>query len=146
MLQSVTECYRVLQSFAVCYRVFLAHLLGPIFGLVIFVNGGRADGNRENVLFNDVVCHKGSNFGLSIYFKINLAIPRLFFLFVLGIEDLAVRCGSNAQGEGVNVSSDSFSPFILSTIIIFIFRIALGELPSYAFTKHFVTFPIWVLS
>ena len=110
-------------------------------GCFIFINGGGAEGNRENVLFND-----GSNCGLSIYFKLNLAIPHLFFLFVLGIEDLAVRCGSNAQGEGVNVSSDSFSPFILSTIIIFIFRIALGELPSYAFTKRFVTFPIWVLS
>ena len=33
MLQSVTECYRVLQSVTACYRVFLAHLLGPIFGL-----------------------------------------------------------------------------------------------------------------
>ena len=110
-------------------------------GCFIFINGGGAEGNRENVLFND-----GSNCGLSIYFKLNLAIPHLFFLFVLGIEDLAVRCGSNAQGEGVNVSSDSFSPFILSTIIIFIFRIALGELPSYAFTKRFVTFPMCVLS
>ena len=40
VLQSVTECYRVLQSVTVlesvteCYRVFLAHLLGPISGLV----------------------------------------------------------------------------------------------------------------
>ena len=54
MLQSVTECYRVLQSVTeyyivlqstaeYCrvlqniteyYRVFLAHLIGPIFGLV----------------------------------------------------------------------------------------------------------------
>ena len=69
---------------------------------------GGAEGNRENVLFNDVVCHKGSYCGLSIYFKFN------FFLFVLGIEDLAVRCGSNAQGEGVNVSSGSCFSFILS--------------------------------
>ena len=37
VLQSVTECYRVLQSVTECtkyYKVFLAHLLGPIFGLV----------------------------------------------------------------------------------------------------------------
>ena len=38
MLQSVTEYYRVLQSVTECYRVLqsinLAHLLGPIFGLV----------------------------------------------------------------------------------------------------------------
>ena len=41
VLQSVTECYRVLQSATECYRVEqsftetnLAHLLGPIFGLV----------------------------------------------------------------------------------------------------------------
>ena len=34
MLQSVTECDRVLQSVTECYSVFLAHLLGPIFGLV----------------------------------------------------------------------------------------------------------------
>ena len=43
MLQCVTECYiqsikeykRVLQKITEYYRVFLAHLLGPIFGLVI---------------------------------------------------------------------------------------------------------------
>ena len=42
MLQSVTECYRLLQSISnrvlqnitEYYRVFLAHLLGPISGLV----------------------------------------------------------------------------------------------------------------
>ena len=37
VLQSVAECYRVyrvLQSVTECYRVFLAHLLGPISGLV----------------------------------------------------------------------------------------------------------------
>ena len=34
MLQSVAECCRVLQSVTECFRVFLAHLLGPIFGLV----------------------------------------------------------------------------------------------------------------
>ena len=44
MLQSVTECYRILQSITEnsrvlqnikeYYRVFLAHLLGPISGLV----------------------------------------------------------------------------------------------------------------
>ena len=42
-------------------------------GCFIFINGGGAEGNRENVLFND-----GSNCGLSIYFKLNLAIPHLF--------------------------------------------------------------------
>ena len=36
MLYSVTECYIVLQSVTECYRVFLAHLLGPIFGLVFY--------------------------------------------------------------------------------------------------------------
>ena len=36
VLQSVTECYRVLQSVTDCYWVFLAHLLGPILGLVIY--------------------------------------------------------------------------------------------------------------
>ena len=42
MLQSVTECYRVLQSITEYFRVLqsitetnLAHLLGPIFGLVL---------------------------------------------------------------------------------------------------------------
>ena len=34
VLQSVTECYRLLQSITEYYRVILAHLLGPIFGLV----------------------------------------------------------------------------------------------------------------
>ena len=56
MLESVTECYRVLQSITEnsrvlqnikeYYRVFLAHLLGPISGLVSFtidllVSGGQ---------------------------------------------------------------------------------------------------------
>ena len=41
---------------------------------------GGAEGNRENVLFNDVVCHKGSNCGLTIYYKLNLAIPRLLLI------------------------------------------------------------------
>ena len=35
LLRSVTECYSVLQSVTECYRVFLAHLLRPIFGLVL---------------------------------------------------------------------------------------------------------------
>ena len=34
VLQSVRACKRVLQSVTECYRVFLAHLLGPISGLV----------------------------------------------------------------------------------------------------------------
>ena len=34
VLQSVTEGNRVLQSVTEYYRVFLAHLLGPISGLV----------------------------------------------------------------------------------------------------------------
>ena len=34
MLLFVTECFRVLQSVTEYYRVFLAHLLGPISGLV----------------------------------------------------------------------------------------------------------------
>ena len=47
MLESVTECYRVLQSITEnsrvlqnikeYYRVFLAHLLGPISGLVLMM-------------------------------------------------------------------------------------------------------------
>ena len=38
VLQNVIECYsRVLQSVTECYRVFLAHLLGPIFGLVLYM-------------------------------------------------------------------------------------------------------------
>ena len=44
--QSVTECYRLLQSISnrvlqnitEYYRVFLAHLLGPISGLVFLQN------------------------------------------------------------------------------------------------------------
>ena len=43
MLQSVTECNKMLQSVTECYRVLqsstktnLAHLLGPIFGLVFW--------------------------------------------------------------------------------------------------------------
>ena len=79
---------------------------------LILINGGGAEVNKEHGLFNDVVCHKVSNCGLFVYYKLNLAIPRLIFLLVLGIEDLAVRCGSNAQGEGVNVSSDSCSPHL----------------------------------
>ena len=35
-LQSITEYYRVLQSITEYYGVFLAHLLGPISGLVSF--------------------------------------------------------------------------------------------------------------
>ena len=34
MLQSITEYNRVLRNIREYYRVFLAHLLGPIFGLV----------------------------------------------------------------------------------------------------------------
>ena len=34
MLQSITECYRVLQSVTKYHRVLVAHLLGPISGLV----------------------------------------------------------------------------------------------------------------
>ena len=34
VLQSITEYNRVLQNITEYYRVFLAHLLGPIFGLV----------------------------------------------------------------------------------------------------------------
>ena len=45
----------------------------------ILINGGGAEVKREHVLFNDVVCHKGSNCGLSVYYKLNLAIPRLIF-------------------------------------------------------------------
>ena len=47
VVQSATECYRVLQSVTEscrvflsvteCYRVFLAHILRPIFGLVILL-------------------------------------------------------------------------------------------------------------
>ena len=37
VLQSVTECCRVLQSVTDSYRVFLAHLLGLIFGLVVII-------------------------------------------------------------------------------------------------------------
>ena len=36
VLQSIREYCRILQSVAECYRVFLAHRLGPIFGLVFF--------------------------------------------------------------------------------------------------------------
>ena len=36
MLQSITECYRVLQCVTE-YRVFLAHLHGPTFGLVFLL-------------------------------------------------------------------------------------------------------------
>ena len=35
VLQSDTEYYRVLQNITEYYRGFLAHLLGPIFGLVL---------------------------------------------------------------------------------------------------------------
>ena len=34
-LQSISEYYRVLESVAEYYKLFLTHLLGPIFGLVI---------------------------------------------------------------------------------------------------------------
>ena len=37
MLQSVTECHRVLQSVTEYYRLFLAYLLGPFFGLVFII-------------------------------------------------------------------------------------------------------------
>ena len=39
VLQNVTECYIVLQSVTECYREFLAHLLGPFFGLVLIGAG-----------------------------------------------------------------------------------------------------------
>ena len=35
VLKSITECYRVLQNITEYYSVFIAHLLGPIFGLVL---------------------------------------------------------------------------------------------------------------
>ena len=65
MLQSVTECYRVLQSITEnsrvlqnikeYYRVFLAHLLGPISGLVfslasfllLFPNASSSDNDDD---------------------------------------------------------------------------------------------------
>ena len=37
VLQSIAECYRLLQSITEYYRVFLAHLLGPIFGLIWYI-------------------------------------------------------------------------------------------------------------
>ena len=37
LLQSITEYNRVLQNITKYYKVFLAHLLGPIFGLAVFV-------------------------------------------------------------------------------------------------------------
>ena len=53
MLESVTECYRVLQSITEnsrvlqnikeYYRVFLAHLLGPISGLVNFSSENQVE-------------------------------------------------------------------------------------------------------
>ena len=54
VLQSVAECYRVLQSVTKCYRVLqsinLAHLLGPIFGLVLCI---VAFGKNHYILTND---------------------------------------------------------------------------------------------
>ena len=65
MSQSFTQNYRVLQSITEYYRVFqsitktnIAHLLGPIFGLVyfnfdymnltiIFISLGRSSGDSE---------------------------------------------------------------------------------------------------
>ena len=37
--KSITYYYIVLQSVTECYRVFLAHLLGPFFGLVLIGAG-----------------------------------------------------------------------------------------------------------
>ena len=35
VFQSISEYYKVIESVAEYYEVFLAHLLGPIFGLII---------------------------------------------------------------------------------------------------------------
>ena len=50
VLQSITEYYRVLQSITEYYRVFLAHLLGPIFGLV--QKGGGSNPCSKDFLSN----------------------------------------------------------------------------------------------
>ena len=49
MLQSVTKCCRVLQNVTKYYRVFLAHLLWPIFGLVFLQI--KLPENDFNVIF-----------------------------------------------------------------------------------------------
>ena len=50
--KSITKYYRVLQSiteYAEYYRVFLAHLLGIIFGLVIFEDEAGDEFYLENI-------------------------------------------------------------------------------------------------
>ena len=64
VLESVTECYRVLQSVTEDYRVLqcitkyykanLAHLLGPIFGLIL-VSKACAVAHSEHLLFHSGV-------------------------------------------------------------------------------------------
>ena len=46
MLLFVTECFRVLQSVTEYYRVFLAHLLGPISGLVLSAKEANIGENK----------------------------------------------------------------------------------------------------
>ena len=52
VLQSIAKYYRVLQNIIEYYRVFLAHLLGQIFGLV-FVNLTHCQGARVFVGVQD---------------------------------------------------------------------------------------------
>ena len=54
MLQIIAEYYRVLQNITEYCRVFVAHLLGPIFGLVQ-VNPSSGSGNLGMTTFQLVL-------------------------------------------------------------------------------------------
>ena len=77
VLQTISECYRVLQSITEYYRVlqgitehctvlqsikktYLAHLLGPIFGLVFIL------GNHEKICSSDSSKHMRNILSLEI--------------------------------------------------------------------------------
>ena len=79
MLPFVTECFRVLQSVTEYYRVFLAHLLGPISGLVFarIVNFARVSIIAAAEIAKDKTAqryHLFNNINISIIFYTNMNI------------------------------------------------------------------------
>ena len=62
MLQSATKCYRVLQGITGYYKVLqsitktnLAHLLGPLFGLVFILFGAKREKHSlKSILANKI--------------------------------------------------------------------------------------------
>ena len=83
MLPFVTECFRVLQSVTEYYRVFLAHLLGPISGLVFarIVNFARVSIIAAAEIAKDTTAQR-----YHVFNNINIRKDRIIFYINMNIE------------------------------------------------------------